>query len=138
MPHTLQFNATEVKKQLGLMNIAWSGFIKQVQKMVKQQLNEQASAQFFEDILRQGDSKPLSPRAEREKQTLTALFKSAPGQDLPTAHETAWGAVNAMTYYADHVRSGTDRLDSAWFGAGAVLKEKAWTKALDLIALHRN
>ena len=134
VPHTLRFNATEVKEQLGLMDIAWSGFIQQVRKWPSSILGEQISAQFFEDILRQSDSKPLSPKAEREKQTLTALYKTAPGQYLATAQGTVWGAVNAVTYYADHARSGADRLDSAWFGAGAVLKEKAWTKAIELIA----
>ena len=65
-----------------------------------------------------------------------ALFGSAPGQDLTSASETLWGAVNAVTYYADHVRSGAagERLDSAWFGAGYTLKEKAWAKANALVS----
>ena len=65
-----------------------------------------------------------------------ALFNSAPGQQLDTAKGTLWGAVNAVTYYADHIRSGTDgdRLDSSWFGAGCALKDKAWAKASDLVA----
>ena len=33
--------------------------------------------------------------------------------------------------HVDHIRSGsTDRLDSAWFGVGNQLKEKAWDAAL--------
>jgi hypothetical protein len=50
--------------------------------------------------------------------------------------ETLWGAVNAVTYYADHVRSGTagERLDSAWFGTGYLLKERAWAKADVLVS----
>jgi hypothetical protein len=46
----------------------------------------------------------------------------------------AWGAVNAVAYYTDHVRSGAEeRLDAAWFGAGRALKEKAWTRASALV-----
>jgi hypothetical protein len=51
-----------------------------------------------------------------------------------------WGLrrlpVNAVTYYVDHVRtgSGPDRLDSAWFGTGATIKEKAWVKATELVS----
>lgn len=63
-----------------------------------------------------------------------ALFESTPGQELSTAKGTIWGAVNAVTYYADKVRPGADRLDSSWFEAGAALKEKAWAKASDLVA----
>ena len=54
---------------------------------------------------------------------------------LATAKETLWGAVSAVTYYADHVRSGTEeRLDGAWFGAGYALKEKAWDQASVLVS----
>ena len=63
---------------------------------------------------------------------LMSAYRQAPGQDLPTAQETLWGAVSAVTYYVDHIRpSSGDRLDSAWFGVGAALKEKAWQQALE-------
>jgi hypothetical protein len=76
-----------------------------------------------------------SSKARRERETVMALFQSAPGQDLTSAKATLWGAVNAVTYYVDHVRSGAagDRLDSAWFGAGHTLKEKAWANASALV-----
>jgi hypothetical protein len=69
----------------------------------------------------------------REKETLSALFTSAPGQQIETARETLWGAVNAVTYYADHVRAGANRLDSSWFGSGAKLKDRAWAQATMLV-----
>jgi hypothetical protein len=71
-----------------------------------------------------------------EHEAIFALFGSAPGQDFSSAKETLWGAVNAVTYYSNHVRSGaaSDRLDSAWFGAGYALKEKAWAKANVLVS----
>jgi phage/plasmid-like protein (TIGR03299 family) len=134
VPHNLRFDAEQVKKDLGLMELAWSGFIKKVQKMVKRQLGADTTSRFFEELLRQSDSKPLSAKAEREKQTITALLTSAPGQQMATTKGTLWGAVNAVTYYADHVRPGADRLDSSWFGTGASLKDKAWTKAMDMVS----
>jgi len=64
-----------------------------------------------------------------------SLYESAPGQNLDTAKGTLWGVVNPVSYYVDHVRSvgGGDRLDSAWFGAGGALKDKAWAAACDLL-----
>jgi len=84
-------------------------------------------------VLANGDLKPLSQKSEREKVTLLALLESAPGNSMTSATGTLWGALNVVTYYADHVRTGRDRLDSAWFGRGAGLKEKAWEKAIKLI-----
>lgn len=135
VPHNLRFDADRVKQELGLMDKAWSGFITKVRRMAGYQMEPDAASSFFADFLLQKNGKPLSNKAQREHEAILALFGSAPGQDLSSAKETLWGAVNAVTYYVDHVRSGSagDRLDSAWFGAGYALKEKAWAKANVLV-----
>jgi phage/plasmid-like protein (TIGR03299 family) len=136
VPHNFRFDAARVKQELGLMDKAWSAFIAKVRKMVFYEMNREAASNFFEDLLLQKNSKALSNKARREHEAIVALFESAPGQDLSSAKETLWGAVNAVTYYTDHVRSGTDgdRLDGAWFGAGYALKEKAWAEANILVS----
>ncbi len=99
--------------------------------MASFQMKADAASSYFKDLLLQKDGKALSRKAERAHTTINDLFAPGAGQDLTSAKETLWGAVNAITYYADHVRSGPagDRLESAWFGAGCALKEKAWVKA---------
>ncbi len=136
VPHNRHFDPYQVKEELGLMDEAWSGFITRVRRMAYRPMKPDTASAFFEELLLQKDGKALSSKAQREHQTIRGLFTSAPGQDLPTAKETLWGAVNAVTYYVDHVGrgAGVDRLDSAWFGAGCALKEKAWTKASAMVA----
>jgi phage/plasmid-like protein (TIGR03299 family) len=60
---------------------------------------------------------------------IMALFNGeAKGSSFETAHETAWGWLNAVTEYADHhVRARTDenRQASALWGPGDALKQKA-------------
>lgn len=62
---------------------------------------------------------------------IMALFNGeAKGSEFDTAHETAWGWLNAVTEYADHhVRARTDenRQASALWGPGDALKQKAVT-----------
>ena len=60
-----------------------------------------------------------------------------PDQDIETWVKAArldWGIemlpVNYQMGGRNHVMR--DRLDSAWFGTGAALKEKAWEKALEM------
>lgn len=136
VPHNLRFDADRVKQGLGLMDKAWSAFIENVRKMADFQMKPDVASSFFKDLLLQKDDKELSNKAQRECDIIRALFGSAPGQDLSSAKETLWGAVNAVTYYVDHVRSGSpgNRLDSAWFGAGCALKDKAWAKANVLVS----
>ena len=59
------------------------------------------------------------------------------GSDMASAKGTAYGLLNAVTEFVDHERRarGNDyRLDSAWFGVGANLKDKAQDQAMVLVA----
>jgi hypothetical protein len=59
------------------------------------------------------------------------------GSDMASASGTAWGLLNGITEFVDHsrrARSQDYRLDSAWFGQGALIKEKAYVEALKLAA----
>lgn len=131
VPHNLRFDPRRVKQELGLMDEAWSEFVDRVRTMAGYQLKPEVASDFFRTLLQPKKDKPLSNKAQREWQTLLALFRSAPGQDMPTAKGTLWGAINAVTYYTDHVASGStgEALDNAWFGTGYVLKERAWAQA---------
>lgn len=136
VPHHRTFDAGWVKKQLGLLDPPWKEFVERVRQMAECEMKLPQAGEFFEAVLSSDKNKPLSPKATQEWLTLRALFFKAPGQELNTARETLWGAVNAVTYYVDHTRPGSsERLDGAWFGSGQLLKEKAWTKACELIEL---
>lgn len=69
-----------------------------------------------------------------------AILKAAmrsPGSTLDSARGTWWGAVNGVTYYADHeikTRGAGSRLDSAWFGTGSRLKARAVDLAMQATA----
>ncbi len=105
--------------------------------MAERPIEEKVAASFFRKLLLQKDVESLSARAQRDHALIMSLYHSAPGQDLDTTKGTLWGAVNAVSYYVDHVRSGGAagvRLDSAWFGWGGALKDRAWVAACDLLA----
>ena len=51
------------------------------------------------------------------------------------AGQTGWGLVNAVTEYADHhkrARSQGNRLDNAWFGPTANIKDAVFHEVLEL------
>ena len=58
------------------------------------------------------------------------------GATLASASGTAWGLLNSVTEFVDHqrrARSEDHRRDAAWFGQGAVIKQRAWDEALKLV-----
>jgi hypothetical protein len=79
-----------------------------------------------------------SPVNEKAMAKVVSLFTGqGRGSDFSSAKGTAYGLLNAVTEFVDHERKAknTDyRLDSAWFGQGAALKQKAMELALDLVA----
>ena len=84
----------------------------------------------------------ISNNAAAEKSSLalrqiSSLYGGAGrGSALPSSRQTAWGLMNAVTEYVDHyrrARSQDYRLDSAWFGQGALLKQKAMTQVQTLL-----
>lgn len=58
----------------------------------------------------------------------------SPGSQLDTARGTLWGAVNGVTYYADHMygRTQDTRLKESWFGKSDILKRNAMSIAVFL------
>jgi hypothetical protein len=70
----------------------------------------------------------LVAKISRPAEKVIELVSAQPGADL--APNTGWNAVNAVTYYVDHVRGRGEAsgVESSLFGDGAQLK----TSALDL------
>lgn len=82
-----------------------------------------------------------SSRTKNVRQEMLRLFEQGIGHDMPEIRHTTWTALNAVTEYVDHYRStrgktlmdrASNRLESAWFGSGARLKERAWELALKM------
>lgn len=136
--HSKKFDHQSVKDSLGLIDEAWANFLTRVTPMSTFAMSDALARSFFESLFLPTDAlntKPISAAKSREAHQMMSLFKSALGQDIATAKGTLWGAVNAVTYYTDHVRSSrsAERLDSAWFGSGAALKGLAWLRAEELL-----
>jgi len=135
--HDQRFDWDEAKKQLNLIDTAWSAFLNKVDLLAKTEVKPKVVDDYFAQLFLSGkkEDKKLSHKDLVEIQNLKSAFTNGRGQQLPTAKDTAWGLVNAVTYYVDHQknsRNQSERLDSAWFGSGAQLKDKAWETAIDM------
>lgn len=81
---------------------------------------------------------PLADQPNQKAlQNVYALYTgNGMGADLASANGTAWGLVNSVTQFVDHMsiswaRSQDHRLDSAWFGPGASIKAKAYQESYE-------
>jgi phage/plasmid-like protein (TIGR03299 family) len=141
VPHRSQFDAQAVKKQLGVAVSQWDSFMYNMKVLSERKVKTHESMNYFLRVI--CDSKPVGNDSgglinERALKKVQALYEGAGmGSDLDSAKGTAWGLLNAVTEYVDHerrARNADNRMDSAWFGQGAAIKQRALDQALLLAA----
>ena len=140
--HRSTFNASDVKRELGV-DVAHERFAATMSDMRRladtrlidadsilqtaELVKPGASKLAREDLLKVLDSKSVQRIGE------LSIDNRAIGNGLGGVRGTQWGWLNAVTQYVDHearARSTENRLNSAWFGNGADLKERAYEMAL--------
>ena len=142
VPHRRQFDAQAVKRQLGIAIASWDDFMMQMKTLSECRVNARTTEAFLQRVLTYPASTVADRGAtavnERAAKSVRELFGGrGRGSSLTSATGTAWGLVNSVTEFVDHhrrARSDDHRLDAAWFGQGAALKQKAWEEALRLVA----
>ncbi|WP_449126242.1 DUF932 domain-containing protein [Pseudomonas viridiflava] len=141
VPHNTRSDPQAVKKQLGIAVSQWDDFMHRMRMLSERKVQWHEALGFFMSVL--CDASPNSPLPavlpnERALRKVQSLYEGqGRGATLVSAQGTAWGLLNAVTEYVDHerrARSTEYRMDSAWFGQGAALKQRALQAALQLAA----
>jgi phage/plasmid-like protein (TIGR03299 family) len=141
VPHSTAFDAQAVKRQLGISVSHWDTFMYGMKTLSERKVKSHEAMTFFLKVLCHTDQHVDPAKGllnERALKRVQALYDGeGKGADLPSTQGTAWGLLNAVTQYVDHERrsrSADHRMDSAWFGQGAALKQRALDQALDLVS----
>ncbi len=139
VPHSTSFDAQAVKRQLGIAVSQWDGFMYRMKTLSERKVKSHESMNYFLRVLCQTDTQSdLAPGLvnERALKKVQAMYEGqGRGAELQSAKGTAWGLLCAVTEFVDHERRARNqeyRLDSAWFGQGAALKQRALEQALQM------
>ena len=138
VPHSRTFDPQAIKVELGLAEQSWQSFIAEASRMATVKVSNKEAIEFLVKVLGD-DTKPIEEQEEAKtiKKVYDLFAGNGMGSDLITAQGTVWGLVNAITEQVDHhraTRTADSRINRAWFGDGALLKQKAWDTALALAA----
>jgi phage/plasmid-like protein (TIGR03299 family) len=146
-PHSLEWTEEQAKTAedaLGLGLLLTERFEESAQRL--------ASTHVDENVIQLYVAKTMSPDAvsinKKKAEVDTGRFNKAthrvlelvptqPGAKLKSSEGTLWGALNAVTYYYDHEYGKTtdSRMTSAWFGANAIKKRRAYDNALEVLEM---
>lgn len=141
VPHSTKFDAQAVKQQLGVAVSQWDAFMYRMRTLSERKVKTHEAMNYFLRVLcdvQPANSEPMALSNERALKKVQSLYDGqGHGAGLESAKGTAWGLLNAVTEYVDHekrARSHEHRMDSAWFGQGATIKQRALDSALLLAA----
>jgi phage/plasmid-like protein (TIGR03299 family) len=139
--HNTLFDPQAVKQQLGISVSAWDDFMYRLKQLSERKVKATEARRYFQRVFGDASNPTTASAGNAQDRTLgqaVALFEGlGRGAELASAKGTAYGLLNAVTELIDHhrrARSTDNRLDSAWFGTGATVKQRALNEALLLAA----
>jgi len=124
--HSERFDPEAVRLELGIVANNWERFLVQSRQLAKVEMSAIEADSFVAELLKPYHSGRLDVTESRAFKRIRALFDGASiGNELAGA--SRWGMLNAVTELVDHERGRSDntRMESAWFGTGAALKNRA-------------
>ena len=126
--HSERFDADEVRLQLGIVANQFEAFMVQSRQLAGVPMSGFEADAFITELLKPYHTGKLDISDSRAYKRVFALFNGAAiGSDIAGVIGTRWGMLNAVTELVDHERGRSDntRLESAWFGTGAAIKNRA-------------
>jgi phage/plasmid-like protein (TIGR03299 family) len=126
--HSERFNPDAVRMELGIVGDNWERFLIQSRKLSGETMGQTEADQFVQALLQPYHNSRMELNQTRGYKRIMELFNGAAiGADIPGVAGTRWAMLNAVTELVDHERgrSNNTRMESAWFGTGAAIKNKA-------------
>ncbi|SSR15468.1 phage/plasmid-related protein [Acinetobacter baumannii] len=162
VPHSTKFDAEKIKQQLGISVRAWDEHMYEIKQLSQRKVTQSEAAAYFDAVFNnttmsiteqddniiqfyrevatqaQANSKEKpEPNAKSMSKAMEMFNGQGRGASLSSAKDTAYGLLCSMTEFIDHERRAMSidhRLDSAWFGAGAMMKQRGLQQALRLVS----
>ena len=134
--HRTEFNASEVKKALGIASAKLHEYKEMAQFLGSKRYNIDDLVEYYNTVF----PRTADKRVQNQKLSVETLSKNAkaafdaieqqPGAKF--AEGSWWQAFNSVTYVTDHIqgRNADNRLYSSWFGGNQVRKRDALKTAL--------
>ena len=142
--HSTEFDRSGLARAFGLVGEQHRMTSEQWHAMARIKVADKAALDFFAELLDievseigkvDGQGRKLvSTKSENNLRALVTAYRKAPGAQLASADGTAYGLLNAVTYYVDHSATVRDtegdgargaRFASTQLGAGDALKQRA-------------
>jgi phage/plasmid-like protein (TIGR03299 family) len=126
--HSERFDPDRVRLELGIVADNWERFLVQSRKLATVPMAAAEADDFVTQLLTPYHTSKIPLAETRGYKRIMDLFAGqAIGSGIPGVAGTRWAMLNAVTELVDHERGrgANTRIESAWFGTGAAMKNRA-------------
>ncbi|EOE6708927.1 DUF932 domain-containing protein [Acinetobacter baumannii] len=161
VPHSTKFDAEKIKQQLGISIKTWDEHMYEMKQLSQRKVTQQEAAAYFDAVFNnttmstidqeesiiqyylkaasmdKNSNSKSEPNGRAMSKAMDMFNGQGRGAELSSAKDTAYGLLCSITEFVDHERramSRDHRLNSAWFGAGANIKQRGLEQALRMVS----
>jgi phage/plasmid-like protein (TIGR03299 family) len=127
-------NLANVREIMDLANAEFEATAAQYRRLARKSVNQADLRKYVRRVLKIEDEQDMSTRSNNLVEEIVRLAEAGRGNDLPAVRGTLWTAYNGVSEWLTYNRgrSSDNRLNSLWFGAGALTNRHALEVALDM------
>ena len=139
VPHIADFNAESIKDQLGIGRDQWTAFTGALDVLAKVKVDAATAAKVIDKVfdIPEDPEKRMADSDRIHAVNVVDLFTKQTYIGADLSGDSAWGLLNSVTEYVDwhkRARNQGNRLNNAWFGDGARIKQTAMNELMLLAA----
>jgi len=139
VPHIADFNAESIKDQLGIGRDQWAAFTGALDVLAKVKVDAATAAKVIDKVfdIPEDPEKRMADSDRIHAVNVVDLFTKQTYVGADLSGDSAWGLLNSVTEYVDwhkRARNQGNRLNNAWFGDGARIKQTAMNELMLLAA----
>ncbi len=129
-------NLEAIRDVMDLANQRFEATAEQYRRLAGRTINQADVKRYVRRVFQVADDAQPSARLADILLTVEALAEAGRGNDRPLVRGTVWAAYNGVTEYLGAVasRNADSRLNSLWFGDGALTSRRALEIALEMAA----
>ncbi|WP_407324243.1 DUF932 domain-containing protein [Acinetobacter pittii] len=160
VPHSTKFDADKIKQQLGISIKTWDEHMYEMKQLSQRKVTQQEASAYFDAVFNnmtmsatdqeesiiqyylkaasmdKNSNSKSEPNGRAMSKAMQMFNGQGRGAELSSAKDTAYGLLCSITEFVDHERramSRDHRLNSAWFGMGATIKQRGLEQAIRMI-----
>src|SRR5262245_19439425 len=127
-------NLANVREVMDLANAEFEATAEQYRRLARKSVNQADLRKYVKRVLKVEDEQDITTRSKNIVEEIVRLAEAGRGNDLPSIRGTFWTAYNGVSEYLTYTRGRSEdkRLNSLWFGDGALTNRHALEVALDM------